>query len=297
MNKVPLKNIFPDENQPRKYFDGDKLNKLKDSIKKNGILNPLIVEKQGANKYLLVDGERRFRAATELGLKEVPIVEFAHMDPISRAIQQFHIQEQHEAWSPTEKAEVIYNLSQQTGKSIKELAQILGIAHQTAREYISFANLVNKKAFIEGRVTLRHASCIKTITKFAKDLKEQELEQPFTQEESQALETNLIERFKNGELTKDSDYSIIKDIIKQDPKQINILFKDTKISLSEAYVKTKAKSHTLMRKNYNYMKWAGGSLNAVLKDQNATCDHDTLAIAKNLQKLLKQFIETVTIEN
>ena len=61
------------EAQPRRYFDPDKQEQLVESIKKHGILEPLIVRPVEKDKYKLVAGERRYRAAKEIGLKQVPI--------------------------------------------------------------------------------------------------------------------------------------------------------------------------------------------------------------------------------
>ena len=60
--------------QPRKNFNQDKLNELADSIKQHGIVEPLILQKKGKNRYEIVAGERRFRAAMIAKLKEVPAI-------------------------------------------------------------------------------------------------------------------------------------------------------------------------------------------------------------------------------
>jgi len=60
--------------QPRRYFDPDKLEQLVLSIKEHGILEPLLVRPRSGSEYELVAGERRYRAAQKLGLAEVPVV-------------------------------------------------------------------------------------------------------------------------------------------------------------------------------------------------------------------------------
>ena len=65
--------IKANENQPRKYFNNDKISKLAESIKEHGIIQPLVVMKKG-EVYIIVAGERRWRAAKFLGLKELPVV-------------------------------------------------------------------------------------------------------------------------------------------------------------------------------------------------------------------------------
>ena len=69
---VPIEKIFRDENQPRKEFDPEKINELAQSIKKNGLIQPLILTKRNYDTYTLVAGERRWRAAQIAELKKLP---------------------------------------------------------------------------------------------------------------------------------------------------------------------------------------------------------------------------------
>ena len=65
--------IDPNRNQPRKVFDENAMEELSDSIKKYGVIQPLIVRKQGS-RYEIIAGERRWRAAKMAGLREVPVI-------------------------------------------------------------------------------------------------------------------------------------------------------------------------------------------------------------------------------
>lgn len=69
---LPLSQIKPNKGQPRKKFDQQSLEDLSDSIKKNGVLQPILVRKKGAN-YEIVAGERRYQAAKLAGLEEIPV--------------------------------------------------------------------------------------------------------------------------------------------------------------------------------------------------------------------------------
>ncbi len=69
---IPIEKIFRDENQPRKEFDKEKIEELAQSIKKNGLIQPLILIKKDINNYMLVAGERRWRAAQLVNLKMIP---------------------------------------------------------------------------------------------------------------------------------------------------------------------------------------------------------------------------------
>ena len=69
---IPIEKIFRDESQPRKQFSKEKLDELAQSIKKNGLIQPLIVTKKNIDTFLLVAGERRWRAAQSTDLKVLP---------------------------------------------------------------------------------------------------------------------------------------------------------------------------------------------------------------------------------
>ncbi|MBQ7703654.1 MAG: ParB/RepB/Spo0J family partition protein, partial [Firmicutes bacterium] len=70
---ISIHNIKPNPDQPRKTFDKEKITELADSIRENGIIQPLIVSRSGKT-YEIISGERRFRAAMEASLKEVPCI-------------------------------------------------------------------------------------------------------------------------------------------------------------------------------------------------------------------------------
>lgn len=69
---VPIEKIYRDEFQPRKDFDKEKINELAQSIKENGLIQPLILTKKDSDKYILVAGERRWRAAQIADLRTLP---------------------------------------------------------------------------------------------------------------------------------------------------------------------------------------------------------------------------------
>ena len=69
---IPIEKIFRDENQPRKEFDKEKIEELAQSINKNGLIQPLILTKKDNLNYMLVAGERRWRAAQIANLKMIP---------------------------------------------------------------------------------------------------------------------------------------------------------------------------------------------------------------------------------
>lgn len=74
VQELPLSSLVPNPDQPRKQFREEQLKELAQSIREKGIIQPLIVEKQGDNNYIIIAGERRYRAASLAGLTTVPVV-------------------------------------------------------------------------------------------------------------------------------------------------------------------------------------------------------------------------------
>lgn len=73
-NNIDLELIECNEDQPRKYFDEEKIKELADSISSHGLVQPIIVNKSQSGKYKIIAGERRFRACKIAGLRQVPVI-------------------------------------------------------------------------------------------------------------------------------------------------------------------------------------------------------------------------------
>ena len=91
---ISVDKIKADPKQPRQEFIPAEMHKLEKSVKERGILQPIIVEKQGT-LFVIVDGERRYKVSKSLGLKIMPCVVYEKMDSLDRLIMRFHLQEQH----------------------------------------------------------------------------------------------------------------------------------------------------------------------------------------------------------
>lgn len=74
VDTIDINKIEPNNNQPRKNFNEDKIHELAESIKQHGLIEPLIVQKGKKGFYTIIAGERRWRAAREAGVKEIPVV-------------------------------------------------------------------------------------------------------------------------------------------------------------------------------------------------------------------------------
>ncbi len=157
---IPLEKIFRDEEQPRKEFNQEKINELAQSIKKNGLIQPLILSKGDNDTYTLVAGERRWRAAQKAELKILPsllLPEDLDKDEISliENIQREDLKISEEALAYQrliDKNNYTHeSLSQIVGKSRSHITNLLRIL--TLDDY--FFNLLNL-----GIITMGHARAL-----------------------------------------------------------------------------------------------------------------------------------------
>lgn len=124
-NTLPLSEIVPNKDQPRKTFDEAALDELADSIRQHGVLQPLLVRPIATGGYQLVAGERRWRASKRAGLKEVPVVvkEFSDTETMEIAIIE---NLQREDLNPIEEAEGLQALIDKCGYTQEQVAVSVG---------------------------------------------------------------------------------------------------------------------------------------------------------------------------
>lgn len=148
--QIDIDDISPMENQPRKIFDDDKLQELTESIRENGIIQPIIVHKRGLNDYVLVAGERRWRAARMAGLREVPAI-VRTLDK-ERQLKQALIENiQRENLNPLEEATAYQQLLDEYGLTQEEVAKALGKSRSAVANTLRLKRLpVEIQDFING---------------------------------------------------------------------------------------------------------------------------------------------------
>lgn len=161
INYIPVDLILPNVYQPRKYFDEESLDELAQSIKIYGIIQPLSVRKLGEDKYELVSGERRLRAAKKAGLKEVPsiIVDISDKDSAAIALLE---NLQRENLNFIEEAEAYYNLIKEHSYTQEQLAQIIGKKQSTIANKIRILRLTQdiRYMLLMNNLTERHARAL-----------------------------------------------------------------------------------------------------------------------------------------
>lgn len=158
--ELATENIVPSRNQPRKVFEEAPLFELSESIKEQGIIEPLIVRKIDGGKFELIAGERRWRASQMAELKKVPAVV---MDVDDRETLEMAIVEniQREDLNAIEEAESFKNLMS-FGLTQEEVAKKVGKQRATVSNYIRILSLPHdiKQEVLNGSVSFGHARAI-----------------------------------------------------------------------------------------------------------------------------------------
>ncbi len=162
IQKLSTSNISPNKHQPRTNFDEQALSELANSIKRHGILQPLVVtlaEEQG--KYYLVAGERRWRAAKQAGLNHVPAIVRT-----AKELEQLEIalveNVQRVDLSPLEQAKSIHSLHDQFNMEYEVISQRLGKAYTTVINIVRLLGLPPQaiEALNNNKITEGHARAI-----------------------------------------------------------------------------------------------------------------------------------------
>ena len=122
---LKLSMIDPKSDQPRKYFDKEALEELSESIKENGLLQPILVREYGEGRYQIIAGERRFRASKLAGLDEIPSI---ILDRDDRKVAEISLIEniQRENLNPIEEALAFRALAEEYGLTQEELSEKVG---------------------------------------------------------------------------------------------------------------------------------------------------------------------------
>ena len=158
--ELPVSEIEPNRDQPRKAFDEEQLEELADSIRKYGVLQPLLVQKKG-DSYEIIAGERRWRAAKLAGLKKVPVVirEYSPQQTMEIALIE---NVQRADLNPIEEALAYQRLMQEFSLKQEEIAERVSKNRTTITNSMRLLNLVPEvqQMLAEGRITSGHARAL-----------------------------------------------------------------------------------------------------------------------------------------
>jgi ParB family chromosome partitioning protein len=161
IEKIPVGEIQPNPHQPRKHFDDTALKELAASIKRYGVIQPLVATPIKDGKYTLIAGERRWRASQLAGLKTVPAIirerqELEHLElALIENVQRVDL-------SPLEQALSIERLHEQFSFSYDDIAKRLGKANSTVHNTVRLLRLPQAaaQALAAGKISEGHARAI-----------------------------------------------------------------------------------------------------------------------------------------
>ena len=158
--KLPLDSIITNPKQPRRIFKIEQIDELADSIRVHGVIQPIIVRRMG-DKFQIVAGERRWRAAGKAGLNDIPVLiqQFTDNEVLEIALIE---NIQREDLNAIEIARAFDRLSREVGLSQEE------IGHRTGKDRVTIANLIRllrlptevQELVADQRISMGHARAI-----------------------------------------------------------------------------------------------------------------------------------------
>ncbi len=169
--KVDISKIKPNPKQPRREFDEVALEELAQSIKENGIIQPIIVTKREGG-YEIVAGERRYRAARKAGLKEIEVI-VKEYDDQSKAKLALIENIQRENLNPIDEAVAINSYIEMYKLTHQEAADVIGKSRVYVSNLLRLLQLPDKilNAVIRGELTQGHARVLVSVTPQVKQMK------------------------------------------------------------------------------------------------------------------------------
>ena len=161
---VRTEKIKPNNKQPRKKFDREKIKELSASILEHGVIQPLIVTKDGEDSYQIVAGERRYRACVMAGLKEIPVIvkEFTEVEIMEVALIE---NLQREDLNPMEEALAYENLKNEFKMTQEEISKRIGKSRSAVTNTLRLLALPDsvQKLLSEGSLSAGHARAVLSV--------------------------------------------------------------------------------------------------------------------------------------
>ncbi|NLZ67829.1 MAG: ParB/RepB/Spo0J family partition protein, partial [Spirochaetales bacterium] len=158
---IPINDVIPNPDQPRKQFNEEALQELALSVKEHGILQPILVEEYAPSKFMIIAGERRYKAAQIAGLTVVPVLvkNFSLMQKLEVALIE---NVQRENLNSIEEAQAFHYLISKSGMTQEEVAKKVGKQRSTVANSLRLLQLPEdiQDEVIAGTLSAGHARAI-----------------------------------------------------------------------------------------------------------------------------------------
>ena len=204
IQKLAISSLRPNPDQPRQHFDEDSLRELGESIEQFGIIQPLVATAT-ADGYMIIAGERRWRAAKLAGLKHVPVIvrTSQELEQLELAIIE---NVQRVDLSPLEQAASIERLHEQFNSSYEAIAKRLGKAHSTVVNTVRLLQLPEtaKQALFEKQISEGHARqllALKDTPEKQAELLELIIKNGWSVRQAERFVSSIKEGFKESQAT------------------------------------------------------------------------------------------------
>lgn len=219
--KLPLRQIEPNRNQPRKQFDEERIAELAESIKQYGVIQPIVVQQKEDKLYEIVVGERRWRAAKLAGLKEVPVIikNYAEQELAEIALVE---NIQREDLNPIEEALAYRRLIQEFHLKQDEVAQKVAKSRSVITNSLRLLKLTDKvqQMLVDGSLSIGHAKVLLSLENSERQefVAEHILEAQLSVRETEEYIKNLLnskEKKEKAVLSNETLYHNIEDKMKE----------------------------------------------------------------------------------
>ena len=193
---ISINKIKSDKDQPRKSFDAEKIAELTESIKTHGVIQPLILRKVEDDQYIIVAGERRWRAAKIAGLKELPAI---IMDLSENEVLEISLIEniQRQDLNPIEEATAYKKLIDDFKMTHEELSKRIGKSRTSITNTMRLINLNDnvQQYIIEGVISEGHGRALLGVkdSKMQCELAEQVIDEKLSVRELEKLIKKIVE--------------------------------------------------------------------------------------------------------
>jgi ParB family chromosome partitioning protein len=218
VKELRINEIEPNENQPRKIFNDEKLSQLADSIRQHGVVQPLIVKKEN-NTYTIVAGERRWRAARLAGLRTVPVV---IKDYTSKQVMEIALIEnlQREDLNPIEEAEAYERLITEFGMTQEDVSKTVGKSRPAIANSVRLLSLQDKlkSLVIDGALSGGHARTLLSLEDNELQMKavDEIIRRELNVRETEALVKRLQSKKQNKKpIRLNENYQFIEDKLRE----------------------------------------------------------------------------------
>ncbi len=205
---IPIGKIAPNPEQPR--VDIGDLTELTDSIRQNGILEPLLLKPNGDGTWMIIAGERRWRAANLAGLTEVPAIEF---DIDDRAIAEIALIEnlQRKDLTIWEEADGLAYLSRKFGYTHEEIAKKIGKSRTTVTESMTIAGIPEN---IRAKCLQTNVTAKSVLLEVARQFDEPAMHDFVSSIGNQNLKRDEVRRAARNKNSDETDRNTLKDTAK-----------------------------------------------------------------------------------